>query len=115
MTASGREPRRGRRWWIGLVVGSVAGAATLIAGPIGGLLGLAAIGLAVAEPPRAAAIGGVLIGIGGAWLALFGRVAITCRDDCVAPDLSPWLVAAAVFVVLGIVVSIRARRTTEPA
>ena len=99
-----------RRWVIGLVVGAVAGAGALVAGPIAGLLGLVAIVLAVAEARRAAAIGGVLIGLGGAWLALLGRVALTCRADCVAPGLEPWLLAAAVLAGLGVVVTIRARR-----
>ena len=100
-----------RRWVIGLVVGAVAGAGTLLAGPIAGLLGLIAIVLAVVESPRAAAIGGVLIGLGGAWLVLFGRVALTCRGDCVAPGLEPWLVAAGILAGLGVLVTLRARRS----
>ncbi len=82
----------------------------MITGFLGGLLGLAAIALAVAEPPRAAAIGGVLVGLGGAWLALFGRVALTCRDGCVAPDLGPWLLVAGVLTGLGVLVTTRERR-----
>jgi hypothetical protein len=88
----------------------VAGAGTLITGFLGGLLALVAIGLAVAEPPRAAAIGGVLVGLGGAGLALFGRVALTCRDDCVSPDLRPWLLVAGILTGLGVLVTVRAVR-----
>jgi hypothetical protein len=99
-----------RRWVTGLVVGAVAGAGTLLAGPIAGMLGLVAIILAVAGSPRAAAIGGVLIGLGLAWLTLLGRVALTCREDCVGPGLEPWLLAAGVLAGLGLVVTIRARR-----
>ena len=99
-----------RRWWIGLLTGAVAGVGTLAAGPTGGMIGIVAIGLAVAERPRAPAIGGVLIGLGGAWLALFGRVAVTCQADCVAPDLRPWLLVAAVLAGLGALVTARARR-----
>ena len=90
-----------------------SGAGTLIAGFLGGLLALVAIGLAVAEAPRAAAIGGVLIGLGGTWLVLFGRVAVTCQADCVAPDLRPWLGVAGVLTGLGGIVTareVRARR-----
>ena len=102
------RPRR--RWSIGLLVGAVAGAGTLITGFIGGSLGLVAIGLAVAQPPRAPAIGGLLIGLGGAWLGLFGRVALTCQADCVAPDLRPWFAVAGVLTGLGILVTGRAVR-----
>jgi hypothetical protein len=99
-----------RRIVVGLVVGVAAGAGTLIAGPIAGLLGLAAIALAVAEAPRVPAIGGVLIGLGGAWLVLFGRVALTCRQECVGPDLGPWLAVAGVIAALGVVVTLRSIR-----
>ena len=91
-------------------MGVAGGMATLTAGFIGGLLGLVAIGLAVVEPPRATAIGGVLIGLGGAWLALLGRVALTCTVDCVAPDLGPWLGISGVLAGLGALVTIRALR-----
>ncbi len=94
-----------RRWFIGLVVGSVAGVCSLVVGPIGGFLGLAAVGLAVAQAPRGGAISGVLLGFGGAWLALFGRIAVTCREDCVTPDLTPWLLAAAGLAGLGILIA----------
>ena len=61
-----RRPRVTRRWVIGLVVGGGRPAAgTLVAGPIGRRCsGSSPIVLAVAEAPRAAAIGGVLIGLG---------------------------------------------------
>jgi hypothetical protein len=52
----------------------------------------------------------VLLGMGGAWLALFGRVALTCRADCASPDLAPWLSLAAIFVGLGALVTVRASR-----
>lgn len=100
------RPRR--RWTIGLLTGAMAGAGALLTGLVGGLLALVAIGLAVAEPPRAATIGGVLVGLGGAWIALFGRVALTCRDDCVGPDLRAWLLIAGTLTGLGILVTARA-------
>jgi hypothetical protein len=104
-----RRDRR-RRWWIGLVTGVAGGAGTLLAGSIGGVLGIVAILLAVAETPRGGAVGGVLVGLGAAWLVLFGRAVVGCREDCVAPDLAPWLAIAVVLLALGIVVSVRARR-----
>ena len=104
-----------RRWWIGLLTGAVAGVGTLAAGSTGGLIGIVAIGLAVAERPRAAAIGGVLLGLGGAWLALFGRIALTCRAGCVTPDLRPWLLVAAALAGLGGLVTSRSRRVRRAA
>lgn len=104
-----------RRWWIGLLSGAVAGVGTLAAGTTGGLIGLVAIALAVAERPRAAAIGGILLGLGGAWLALFGRVAVTYQGDGVAPDPRPWLLVAAVLVGLGVLVTGRAARLRTAA
>jgi hypothetical protein len=99
-----------KRWLIGLITGGVAGGGTLVAGPIAAMLGGVAVLLAVVERPRVAAIGGVLLGMGGAWLALFGRVALTCRADCASPDLAPWLSLAAIFVGLGALVTVRASR-----
>ena len=105
------HPDRGvKRWLIGLITGGVAACGLLVAGPIAGALGVVAVLLAVVERPRAAAIGGVLLGIGGAWLVLFGRVALTCRVDCASPDLAPWLSLAAGFVGLGALVTVRASR-----
>ena len=51
-----------------------------------------------------------LLGLSGAWLALFGRVALVCQGDCAAPDLRPWLVVAVVMTVLGGIVTVRASR-----
>ena len=99
-----------RRWWIGLVTGVVAGTGTLLAGVIGASLGLVAILLAVAESPRQAAIGGVLVGQGIAWLLLFGRGILTCQDGCVAPDLLPWIALAVVLAALGAIVTWRVSR-----
>ena len=99
-----------RRFWIGLVTGLIGGTGTILTGPIGGVLAIGAIGLAVAERPRAAAIGGVLLGVGVAWLALFGRVMLTCDAGCQAPDLTPWLLAAAGLTALGAIVTARASR-----
>lgn len=92
------------------MVGAVAGTGILIAGVAGTAVGLIAIILAVWPPPRATAIGGVLLGLGGAWLALFGRAAMSCRDDCRAPDLMSWLAVAVGLAVLGAVVSAWASR-----
>ena len=99
-----------RRWWIGLVTGLVGAAGTVLTGPLGGVLAMVAIGLAVADRPRAAAIGGVLVGIGAAWSALFGRVALACQEGCDGPDLTPWIALAVVLASLGAVVTWRASR-----
>jgi hypothetical protein len=104
-----RHGSLGHRWLIGLTVGAVAGLGTLM-GPIGGLLGLAAVALAVADPPRIAAIGGALIGFAVTWLVLVARVVMTCREGCGGSDESPWFLAAAVIGGLGVVLTGRAAR-----
>jgi hypothetical protein len=99
-----------RRWWIGLVTGAVAGTGTLLAGTLGAGLGLIAVVLAVAQPPRGAAIGGVLVGQGVTWLVLFGRGILACQEGCVGPELMPWLALAGLLTGLGAIVTWRVSR-----
>jgi hypothetical protein len=111
---------RARRGWIaGLGVG-VAGGFLALEFPT---LGLADPG-PVCHPccrrgPRAAAIGGLLTGLGACWLVLLGRVAITCQatgDElgCHAPGIEPWLAVGAGVLTIGLALTIvafaRARR-----
>jgi hypothetical protein len=112
--------RRNRSGWIaGLVVGVTAGFATLEIPTLGWLLVvLFAIPTAIVGP-RAAAIGGLLTGLGAVWLVLLGRVAITCQatDDelgCQAPGIESWLAVGAAMLAIGLALSVgevvRARR-----
>jgi hypothetical protein len=96
--------RAGRGWIAGLVVG-VAGGFLALEFPTLGWL--------------AAAIGGLLTGIGACWLVLLGRVAITCQatgDElgCHAPGIEPWLAVGAGVLAIGLALTIvafaRARR-----
>ncbi len=87
------------------------------------IVGAAITAVAIVVIKRAgraiAGIGGLLVGVGGLWLALFGRVALTCgtgiQTTCFAPDIGAAVVTSAAIGGLGVAVSIfaalRARRT----
>jgi hypothetical protein len=111
---------RARQSWIaGLVVGVTGGFLALEFPTLGWLiLALFAVPAAIVES-RAAAIGGLLAGLGACWLVILGRVAITCRASgeepgCQAPGIEPWLALSAVVLTIGIALTIyasaRARR-----
>lgn len=97
-TANG--PRR--RWFTGLVIGLVFGAAGLIGGTMIGLLGLVAAGLLSIGPGRTVAIAGVLTGLGACWLALISTAEARCGPGCVGPDLTPWLLVAGASLAVGV-------------
>ena len=84
-------------WFAGFVVGVAAGFATLEIPILGWLLvGLYAAGALVARR-LLPGVGGLLTGVGVAWIALIGRVALTCRATgselgCQAPGIEGWLV-----------------------
>jgi hypothetical protein len=100
-----RSPSSTRRWAIGLLVGLVAGAGALIAGPLAWLLGLVAAILLVAEPPRLPGAAGAAIGLGGALAALLLRADLACGANCVGPDLTPWYAASAALVAVGLMLT----------
>jgi hypothetical protein len=112
--------RRVRSGWIaGFVVGVTAGFATLEIPTLGWLLVVVFAIPALIVGPRVAAIGGVLTGLGGVWLVLLGRVALTCQaagDElgCQAPGIEPWLAVGGAMLAAGIALTIvagaRARR-----
>jgi hypothetical protein len=111
--------RASRRWLSGVAVGVTAGFATLEIPSLGWLLVIAFALPAAISGPRLAAIGGLLIGLGGVWLALLGRVALTCTatgDElgCQSPGIESWLaVGGAMFasgLLLTVLAAIRARR-----
>ncbi len=107
-----------RAWLLGLFAGAVGGL-VLISWGIGlPALGLVAFAVGAAAPPRPFGLGGALVGLGMIWLALFGRLAMTCHPDvgCSSPDLTPWLVAASVLLATGAVLSalLAARRRATP-
>ena len=103
---------RARRGWVAGVVVGVAGGLLALEFPTLGwlILVLFAVPAAIVGP-RAAAIGGLLIGLGGCWLVLLGRVALTCRATveelgCRAPGIEPWLAASAVVLAVGLALTI---------
>jgi hypothetical protein len=101
-----------RRGWIaGLVVGVAAGFATLELPTLGWLIVVVFAVLAAVMGPRAAALGGLLTGLGGIWLVLLGRVALTCQatgDElgCHAPGIEPWLVVGAAMLASGLALTL---------
>ena len=97
-----------KRWAIGLVTGAIVGFGTLVGGVLVAVLGLVAILLLAWVPARNAAVGGHLTGFGTTWLLLFGSADLGCSADCVGPDLTPWLAAALILLVIGVILSIRA-------
>jgi hypothetical protein len=107
--------RRVRSGWIaGFVVGVTAGLATLEIPTLGWLLVAVFAALAAIMGPRAAAIGGLLTGLGAIWVVLLGRVAITCQatgdePGCHAPGIEPWLVVGAAMIAVGVALTIWAR------
>jgi hypothetical protein len=96
-------------WLAGATVGATGGLLAL-EGPMFGWPILVAFAIpAVLSSTRAAAIGGELLGVGLVWLALLGRVGLTCHPpDCLAPGMDPWLAAGAAMSLIGLLLTVRA-------
>ena len=102
---------RRRGWLSGLTVGVTAGFASLEVPPLGWLLVVAFAVPAAIGGSRIASIGGLLAGIGGVWITLIGRMALTCQatgDElgCHAPGLEPWLIAGVVMLSIGLILTV---------
>lgn len=102
MTSSG--------WLAGMTVGAASGFLSLELPTAGWLIAAAFLVGSLRSARRVAAIAGELVGFGGAWLVLLGRVALECRAPdgeigCQAPGIEPWLVAGAVLLGLGLVLT----------
>ncbi len=100
-----------RGWLAGLVVGMAGGLAALEIPPIGYLV-LVGFGIgALVSGPRLAAIGGLLTGLGGIWLAIVGRLVIQCPAElpnelgCHAPGMAPWLIDGGAMVAIGLLLT----------
>ena len=96
-------------WLAGAAVGA-AGGLLALEGPAFGWPILVAFAIpAVLSTARAAAIGGELLGVGLVWLALLGRIGLTCHPpDCLAPGMDPWLAAGSAMAMVGLVLTARA-------
>ncbi len=110
-------------WALGLVLGALAGGAALAGGVFAALLIGPAIVWAASERWRPVGLGGLITGMGagaaGLLLLANARCAATnvatpdLVSECVGPDLTPYLVGAAILVATGLAVSLAAR--TRPA
>jgi hypothetical protein len=101
--------RSASAWLSGATVGATGGFLAL-EGPMFGWPVLVAFAFgALVSSARAAAIGGELLGVGLVWLALLGRVRLTCQaPDCLALGTDPWLAAGAAMALVGLVLTARA-------
>jgi hypothetical protein len=103
-------------WVAGLVLGAIGGPLTLEFPFLGLAICVATAAIIWLRGRAGAGIGGLLVGAGGMWLALFGRVALNCRMEtgCTAPDIGSAVAASAAILAAGlglsIVAAIRARR-----
>ena len=113
-TSSGGVRRSGDRpsWLAGLTLGAVSGF-LLLEFPILGVAIFAAAAILIRRVGgMVAGTGGLLVGLGGMWLALFGRVKLTCTEDatsgssCIAPSIDTYLVISLVILAVGAAISI---------
>ena len=114
-------------WFLGGVIGLIAGAVALAAGVFAFVLVVPAMAWAATEKARPLGLGGLLIGLGAGSAGLMALAGARCAASnvsgpnyfsaCQAPDLTPFLVPAAVLAVAGVGVSLigMARREPRPA
>jgi hypothetical protein len=101
-----RRRRGGRAWLIGFAAGLIVGVAMTLLGTIGFVLGIGLVLAAAADRSRLTALGGVLLALPlGAGLLLWRASAACAPPSCGAPDLSVWVVAMAVSLVGGALLS----------
>jgi hypothetical protein len=97
-------------WFSGLVVGVAAGILTLELPLPGWVIVLAFAVGGLVYRARLAAVAGLVTGLDLAWVALIGRVALTCQATgqelgCHAPEILPWLASGAGILASGLVTS----------
>lgn len=103
-------------WFLGMALGLIAGGAVLVAGVLALLLLVPAVVWATREKARPLGLGGLFVGLGAGSAGLLALANARCAasnvsgpsyfSECVAPDLTPWFVAAAVLAAIGIAVSL---------
>jgi len=103
----------------GVAVGATAGFATLELPSLGWLLIVAFAVPAALVGPRLASIGGLLTGLGGVWILLLGRVALTCTatgDElgCHSPGIESWLAVGGTMLAAGLLLTTLATIRSRP-
>jgi hypothetical protein len=94
-------------WFLGLLVGGIAGIAPLALGTLGLVLALPVVLWASVDRPRGVALGGALVGVGAAWFVVWGRAILSCAgpdtatDGCVGQDLSGLIAVPILVLVIG--------------
>ena len=71
--------------------------------------------LIVRRARRLPAFGGLLVGLGAAWVGLLVRAQLACQafdaepgQECMQPDIGAWLAVGGVFVAIGVVATVAA-------
>jgi len=112
-TSEPRESKKAgdRRSWLAGLGLAVPDAFLMLEFPLLGIVLLvAAIALVSMNGRPAAGIAGLVVGLGGAWLLLFGRVALACNGGadgtCEAPGIENAILFSAGVLVLGGVASV---------
>jgi hypothetical protein len=109
-------------WALGIVLGILAGGFMLEGGILALLLLVPAVVWAARSRTAALSLSGLLIGIGIGIIGLIGFANARCVNTsgpnfatfCTPPDLDPYVVASAIFVLLGIAVAVvRLRRARQ--
>ena len=98
--AVGRAP-------VGIALGAAMAILAVTVGTMAAIPVFLVVGWSLLRIGRRFALGGILLGFGGTWLALVGfRIADPCGPGpgtCVAPDLLPFTLAALIPVIAGCV------------
>ena len=98
-------------WFLGLLVGGIAGIAPLALGVLGLVLAVPVVLWALVNRPRGVALGGALIGMGAVWMVVTNRIIQACAgpntasDGCVGPDLSGLILLPIVMLAAGGLIS----------
>ncbi|GAC1675071.1 MAG: hypothetical protein NVS9B8_17440 [Candidatus Limnocylindrales bacterium] len=102
-------------WFAAALLGALAGALTLEIPSIGWLLVFGFALPATLAGRRSAALGGMLLGLGAAWIALLSAASARCTtfnaepgQGCTEPDLGPWLTIGFAMLVGGALLTSRA-------
>ncbi len=104
-------------WLAGSVVGVAGGLCFWLFPALAGLLPAVVAILASRRPTRRWTLSGLLIGAGATWHVILLQAVVRCASfdsaagqECIQPDLTPWLVVATVVVGVGLAMLVSAAR-----